>query len=146
MELMKHDDLLEQWEKDSQIDNVDLSKASRNTPKIHSKYLGILANHKAMRISLNHKDESLRKDLEIYYSGQATADVYKKRPFDLKLKSRAAIDKHVSTDPQIIAIRNKLEYIDVIIEASEYILKQISQQNFTIKNIIDFEKFRNGIV
>ena len=146
MEIMKHDFLLSEWEKDSEINDIDLNKSSKNIPKIHAKYLGILANHKAMRISLNHKDESLRKDLEIYYSGQATADVYKKKPFDLKLKSKAAIDKHVSTDPQIISIRNKLEYIDVIIEATEYILKQISQQNFVIKNIIDFEKFRNGIV
>ena len=145
--MITHTKILEMWEEDWL--NVSLSRsltsASSKIPKIHHKYLQILIGAKANKIHIGHKIESLRKDLGLYYSGQATAEVYKKKPFPTKLKSRAAIEQHVNTDSHILSERDKIEYLAVIIEATEYILKQIAQQNFVIKNMIDIEKFRSGI-
>lgn len=141
---MKHDELLKMWEEDSKIDNVDLNKTSHSIPKLHSKYLKILIDAKASKIAIGHKIESTKKDLELYYSGQAPASVYKAKPFPTVLKTKSAIEQHVNTDPSIIQLRDKLEYLDVIIECCEFIMKQIFQMSFVIKNMIEFMRFREG--
>ena len=141
---LKHEEILDHWEKDCVIDINDLSKSSVSVPKLHGKYLRMLIDCKTRKISIGHRIEQKKKDLEIYYSGQATAAVYKARPFPTKLKTQAAIQQHVSTDPSLIGLRDKIEYINVMIESLEYIMKQITNMNFTIKNILEWEKLRNG--
>ena len=143
--VLKHDEILSEWDKDSQIDMNDLSRASIEIPRLHSKYLRMLIDCKTRKISIGHRIETLKKDLALYYSGQATPEMYKKKgPFQTKLKTQAAISQHVETDPDLVAQRDRIEYIDVMIEALNYILKEIGQMNFVIKNIIEFERLRNG--
>lgn len=142
---LTHDEILKSWDEDSNIDMNDLSKSSVEIPKLHSKYLRMLIDCKTRKISIGHKIESLKKDLALYYSGQATPEFIKKKgPFQTKLKTQAAINQHVETDPDLISKRDRIEYIDVMIEALNYILKEISQRNFVIKNMLEFEKLRNG--
>ena len=84
-----HETLLEMWEQDASIDKTRLDDESVDVPKLHHKYLSVYLELKAKKIAFNHKLEDVKKDKELYYSGQATADVYKAKPFDLKLKTKA---------------------------------------------------------
>ena len=143
---MKHDELLDMWEKDCKIDEQYLNTSSSDIPKLHSKYLRILIEAKARKMALLHKIEEVRKELEIYYSGQASAEVYKQRPFPLQLKTKSAIEQHVNTDPKMVGLLEKIEYQDVIVECTEFIMKQIHQQSFIIKNMIEFMRFREGSI
>ena len=139
-----HDELLQEWEKDCDIDKAQLDKESLHVPKLHHKYLSILMDIKSRKIALNHRLESLRKDKELYYSGQATASAYKDQPFDLKLKTKSGVEKHVNTDPEVVAILEKLEYMEVLQEGVIHILEQIKWRGNTIKNAIDWARFTSG--
>jgi len=141
---MTHEQLLSMWEQDAGIDKTRLDDEAVNIPNLHHKYLRILMDTKSKRIAFVHKLETLKKDKELYYSGQATADVYKERPFDLKLKTKGGIEKHVNTDPEVINMQQKIEYYDVMIQGVEHIMTQIQWRNSTIKSAIDFMKFTSG--
>ena len=141
---MTHEDLLDMWEQDAGIDKTKLDAEALYIPNLHHKYLRILMDTKSKRIAYIHKLETLKKDKELYYSGQATADVYKEKPFDLKLKTKGGIDKHVNTDPEVINMLQKIEYFDVLIQGIEHIMDQIKWRNSTIKVAVDFMKFTSG--
>jgi len=141
---MTHEQLLSMWEQDAGIDKTRLDDEAVNIPNLHHKYLRILMDTKSKRIAFVHKLETLKKDKELYYSGQATADVYKEKPFDLKLKTKGGIDKHVNTDPEVINMLQKIEYFDVLIQGVEHIMTQIQWRNSTIKSAIDFMRFTSG--
>ena len=141
---MTHEQLLSMWEQDAGIDKTKLDDEAVNIPNLHHKYLRILMDTKSKRIAFVHKLETLKKDKELYYSGQATADVYKERPFDLKLKTKGGIEKHVNTDPEVINMQQKIEYYDVMIQGIEHIMTQIQWRNSTIKSAIDFMRFTSG--
>lgn len=141
---MTHDELLLQWEKDAEIDKTSLDSASLAVPKLHHKYLSVLLDIKSKKIALNHKLETVRKEKELYYSGQATSDIYKEHPFDLKLKTKSGVEKHVNTDPEVVRILEKLEYLEVLQEGVQHILTQIQWRNQHIKNALDFMKWTSG--
>ena len=141
---MTHEQLLSMWEQDAGIDKTKLDDEAVNIPNLHHKYLRILMDTKSKRIAYIHKLETLKKDKELYYSGQATADVYKEKPFDLKLKTKGGIDKHVNTDPEVINMLQKIEYYDVLIQGVEHIMTQIQWRNSTIKSAIDYMRFTSG--
>ena len=141
---LTHEALLEMWEKDSSIDKSRLDDESVGVPTLHHRYLSIYMDLKAKKIAFTHKLEDLKKDKELYYSGQATSDVYKEKPFDLKLKTKGGIDKHVNTDPEVVKLMQCIEYMDVLIEGTQHILTQIQWRGNNIKNAISFIKFQSG--
>ena len=141
---MTHEELLNMWEADAPIDKINLDTAAVDIPKLHHKYLSILMDIKSKKIAFTHRLEELKKDKEIYYSGQATSEVYRDKPFDLKLKTKGGIEKHVNTDPEVIGLLQKLEYMDVLIEGVNHILTQIQWRNSSIKSAIDWAKFQSG--
>ena len=141
---MTHEELLAEWEKDAEMDKHNLDSAALDIPKLHHKYLSILMDLKSKKIAWSHRVEDLKKEKELYYSGQATSDVYKKQPFDLKLKTKAGIEKHVNTDPEVVQLLQKIEYMDILIEGAHFILNQVSFRNQSVKNAIDWSKFQSG--
>ena len=141
---LTHEDLLEMWEQDASIDKSRLDDESVSVPNLHHKYLSLYMDLKAKKIAFTHKLEDMKKEKELYYSGQATSDVYKEKPFDLKLKTKGGIEKHVNTDPEVVKILQRIEYMDVLIEGCQHILTQIQWRNQNIKNAISFIKFQSG--
>jgi len=141
---MTHEELLDEWEKDAEMNKHHLDDEALRIPKLHHKYLKMYMDFKSKKIALNHKLEDLKKEKELYYSGQATADVYKEKPFDLKLKTKGAVQQHVNTDPEVMRLQEKIEYFDILIEGANYIVTQVSFRNQSVKNAVDFIKFQSG--
>lgn len=142
--MITHEALLKEWEKDAKIDKTQLDDESVKVPKLHSKYLGYFMDAKTVKSRYLAKIEAIRKEKEMYYSGQATSDVYKDKPFDTKLRTKAGIERHVETDPEVVGIRQKVEYIDNILEGVSFILEQIKWRSQHIKNALDFMRFTSG--
>jgi len=142
--MITHEELLEMWELDAGISKTDLDGEALNIPKLHHKYLTILMDIRSKKIAYTHRLEDVKKEKELYYSGQAEASVYKEKPFDLKLKTKGGVEKHVNTDPEVVSIMQKLEYMDVLLEGANHILEQIKWRNSSIKSAIDWARFTSG--
>jgi|TARA_R110000822_G_scaffold25827_18_gene78240 cell fate (sporulation/competence/biofilm development) regulator YlbF (YheA/YmcA/DUF963 family) len=142
--MITHEELLELWEKDAFIDRSNLDATAADVPKLHHKYLRIYMDLKTKKIAYSHKLESIRKDKELYYTGQATSDEYKDKPFDLKLKTKSGIEKHINTDPEVVKLLQRIEYMDILLEGVSHILDQIKWRNQSIRSAIDWIKFTSG--
>ena len=142
--MLNHEQLLEMWEKDAPINKTNLDQEAVDIPKLHHKYLKIVMDIRSKKIAYNHQLEDLKKEKELYYSGQATPAEYKEKPFDLKLKTKGGIEKHVNTDPEVVTITQKLEYMDVLLEGTNHIMDQIKWRNSSIKSAIDWARFTSG--
>ena len=142
--MITHNQLLEMWEEDVNIDKHRLDDESLNIPKLHHKYLALLMDIKSKRIAFNHQLEDIKREKELYYSGQATAAVYKEKPFDTKLKTKAGIEKHVNTDHEVVKLEEKIEYMNILIEGVNHILENVKWRNQNIKSAIDWSRFQSG--
>ena len=87
------DELLEMWRKDAEIDRTEPGKELLNIPKLHSKYVTILSNHRMMARDAESQLNRWKKLKWEYYTGKLDDGDLKKYgwdPFPFALKSDIA--------------------------------------------------------
>jgi len=62
---------------------------------------------------------------------------------DLKIL-RQDIDKYLDADSELQKSKQKVKYLEVVIDYLDRTVKQINNRGFLIKNSIDWRKFTNG--
>ena len=148
---MNIDQILEMWEKDCQIDEFKLDDASRDTAKLHGKYLQLLT---VTKLQLKKRDADLHvllKDKWLYYNGKMTQDEMNERgwsydPFNgLSKPLKGEMDFYYDSDDDIIKAKQKIEYLKVSIDTLEEIINTLRWRHQSIKNMIEWRKFESGI-
>ena len=140
---MTLEEIQEQVHKDLKMDETNLSLESIKTPQLHNKYLKELNKFKLLLVKSDDEYKLLRKYKWEYYTGKAEAQVYKDQPFDLKIL-RQDIDKYLDADGELQKSKQKVKYLEVVIDYLDRTVKQINNRGFLIKNSIDWRKFTNG--
>tara|TARA_B100000287_G_C20004877_1_gene532102 strand:- start:35 stop:460 length:426 start_codon:yes stop_codon:yes gene_type:complete len=140
---MKIDELYKEVERDLKIDDTELDLESIRTPQIHNKYLKYFTQQ-----SLQYK--KLQDDYKImyrmkweYYTGKANPEVYKEKPFDLKVL-KADVGIYLDSDGELQQLSQRMAYTKQIVEYLERILKEINNRNWNIRNTIEWKKFLHG--
>ena len=57
---------------------------------------------------------------------------------------RQDVDKYLDADSEIQKTKQKIKYLEVVVDYLDKTVKQISNRGFLIKNSIDWRKFING--
>ena len=143
---MNIDELSEMWEKDLPIDELNITKECARIPVIHNKYYNIYIKEVLRLRMLRSKLAELQKDKTEYYNGSMDpAEVISKgwKPNSLRIL-KADIARYVETDPDIVTMSLKIGYAETIVKYVEDIVKQISNRNFILKNMIEWTKYQNG--
>ena len=52
----------------------------------------------------------------------------------------------LDTDPDVIKLTDKVEYIDTCITLLEGVMRSLNSRSFDIKNAIEWTKFTNGLL
>ena len=142
---MDLEQLQELAEKDLKINDTELDLESLKTPQLHNKYLKHLNKFKLLLSKSNIDYYTLRKEKWEYYTGKAPAQVYAEKPFNLKLL-KTDVDKYLDSDPELAKYKQKVDYIQTVIDFLDRTIKQISNRGFQIKNAIDWRKFTSGAI
>ena len=132
-------------EKDLKINDTELDLESLKTPQLHNKYLKHLNKFKLLLSKSQIDYYTLRKEKWEYYTGKAPQQVYAEKPFNLKIL-KTDIDKYMDADPELVKLKQKVEYIQTVIDFLDRTIKQISNRGFQIKNAIDWRKFTSGAI
>jgi hypothetical protein len=143
---MKIEDIYSEWEKDGSLDNMDLSNATANIPKLHNKYFKMYVTEGYLLKKMKAEYKMFCKLKSDYYNGNLDAAELKEygwNPQPMKIL-RADIQTYVDSDIDVVKMSLKIGMQEAIVDYLESIIKQISNRNFMIKNIIDFEKFKTG--
>ena len=136
------------WAEDSQI-KMQLDESSRETPKLHAKYLELLSTTKLMLKRTEFQQKILLKEKWLYYNGKMSQeDVVEKGwdpdPFDGLKILKGEMDYYYDSDPEIQKSEEKIQYYKTVIDTLEQIISNLNWRHQTIGNIIKWKQFESG--
>lgn len=145
---MNIDEIQNEWEKDSHIDDNHLGEAATTTPKLHSKYIKLLIQCKLKLTKLKTDYKILRQAKFRYYRGEMGRDELAEKGWEQwqgtkPLKNE--MDEFLEGDSDLNTIKMKTEYIESMAYLLESILGQIKSRDFQIKNGIQWKTFLAGM-
>lgn len=142
---MNIEEIESHWNKDSQINETDLSSAAREIPLLHAKYYPIYmkqkmllhkmrAEYKSLKLQkyeflINPDEEGLEKGWEIPAQGRL-------------LKNE--VNTYLEGDKDLIKAELKIGVQEEKVNFLKSIIDTLNSRNFIIKNMIDDRKFMAG--
>lgn len=133
----------EDSKKDLEIKRDQLDHESLITPTIANRWQIALATEKKILGKFWQKQKKVKRQRWEYYRGYAKAETYKKEPQDKKIQ-KSDIDIYLESDAQYQAIMEIIQNQQLIVDFLQFMLEQINQRNWNIRNALEFMKFING--
>ena len=142
---MTLEELQQSVDKDFKLDDTELDTESTKIPLLHNKYLQHYNKFSLLLKKAEQDHKSLVREKWEYYTGKADSTVYVEKPFNLKIL-RQDVDKYIDSDEEVIRAKQKVDYLNTVVDFLDRSIKQISNRTFTIKNAIDWKKFTSGAI
>ena len=145
---MNIEELQDEWEKDSAIDDQYLGEASTATPKLHAKYIKLLISKKLQQIKMQADYNVLRKNKFRYYRGEMSREDLTSLGWTQwqgvkPLKNE--MDEFLTGDEDLNQLEVKIKYLETMIYLLESILQQIKARDWQIKTAVEWKKFLAGM-
>lgn len=143
---MKIEQIVEEWSKDLQIDQTDLSSESSNIPKLHNKYYLYYVNEGMQLRKMRTDYKKFIKLKTEYYRGELGPEELRQYGWDpqpLKIL-KTEIQNYVEADDDVIERSLRIGAQEYKVNYIEEIIRQINNRGYQLKTILDFEKFRTG--
>jgi hypothetical protein len=144
---MKLEDILAEWDKDSQLDRTKLDNASLDIAKLHAKYIRIVSNERLLLLKYESEYKQLKFDKFEFYADGPSEETPKEwlELFPARGKIiKTEVPRYLEVDRDIIALTLKVGLQKEKIEVLKSIIDIISHLGFQIKNAIEWMKFMNG--
>ena len=142
--------ILEEWKKDCQIEEFELDKTSKETPRLHAKYVELLSLAKLQKHRKEQEFKVLLKDKFMWYNGKMDKQSMDDKgwaydPFDgLKQPLKSDMDYFYESDKDIQKIQSQIEYWKTVIDTLSDIVSNITWRHQTISNMIKWRQFTSG--
>jgi hypothetical protein len=145
--MLNHDELIQLWTEDCKIDRTKLLERMYQSPILHSKYLTILQTYKVKIRTLTLKYQKLRMLKTRYYNGEldkAELDKQGWLQYLYKKPLKSELESLLDADGELQTIQEQILYIETMISTTESIMKELTNQHYLYKNIIEQQKFLAG--
>jgi|TARA_B100001094_G_scaffold21674_1_gene18314 hypothetical protein len=142
--------ILEMWKKDGIIDEVNLDETSRDSAKLHGKYLELLSVNR-MKLKKAELDfKVVLRDKWLHYNGKMPKEDIDARGWDYDPLGgltvlKGDMDRYYDSDPLIQEWQAKIQYLEELCSTLKEILENIKWRHQNIKNMIEWRKFTSGI-
>ena len=142
--------IIEMWKKDSVIDEMNLGDASRESAKLHSKYLELYSINKLKLKKLDLDFKVLLRDKFMHYNGKLSQEELSSKgwspdPLNGLTALKGDMDKWYDSDPLIQEHQAKMQYTQELVDTLKEIMDNIKWRHQSIKNAIDWHKFTSGV-
>ncbi len=146
---MDYNKIKNEWEKDCNIDSMKLDESSRETPKLHSKYLHMYSVQRLHIKKMESEQKILLKEKWLYYNGKMSEEEVKERgwipdPFNGLKILKGEMDYYYDSDPEIQKSEELLAYDKIILDYLKEILDTLKWRHQTIGNMIKWRQFQSG--
>jgi hypothetical protein len=148
--MLNLDNVLEMWKKDAEIDEMHLDDASKDTARLHAKYLELLMTSKLQKQRRDTQLKMLLRDKWLWYNGKMSKEQIDEKgwsydPYNgLSKPLKGEMDYYYNSDPDIMKLHDQIEYINTLIETLQTIMENVKWRHQTIKNMIEWRKFVSG--
>lgn len=138
------------WKKDSVIDEMNLGDASRESAKLHSKYLELYSVNKLRLRKLEMQYKVILKEKFMHYNGKLSQEELKERdwspdPLNGLTVLKGDMDKWYDSDPIVQSHQAKMHYSQEMVDTLKEIMENIKWRHQSIKNAIEWHKFTSGM-
>ena len=138
------------WKEDSIIDEMQLDESSRQSAKLHGKYLEILSVNKLKLKKQEAEFKVLLKDKWLHYNGKMSQEDIEEKGWDYDPLGGLTVLKgdmgyYYDSDPVIQKAKASIDYTQEICDVLKEILENIKWRHQNIKNMIEWRKFTSGI-
>lgn len=129
---------------------MNLGEASRESAKLHSKYLELYSVNK-LKLKKQQLDfKVLLRDKWSHYNGKLSKEEIDEKGWDYDPMNgltvlKSDMDKWYDADPLIQEAQLKIEYTKEMVETLKEIMDNIKWRHQSIKNAIEWHKFTSGV-
>lgn len=144
--VLKLEEILNDWDEDTEIDRTELGEASRVIPKLHAKYLRKRTTENLKLIHLQGQLKELRLQKHEFYTLGPTKETAAKG-WSLPAKGivlKTDLPLYMDADPDIVQMNLRVAYQAEIVYALDNILMSLKNRNWEIGRAIDWQKFVQG--
>ena len=139
------EELLKQWEKDSEIDTTEPGKEILRIPLIHNKYNKYLALHNLSSRKCALEYNRVKKLKWMYYSGKLDQEELDKlgwEPFRFTLKSDIAV--YIDGDDDLNKLKRKQAYHEEAANFCTNVMKELNNRTWQLREYMTHERFIAG--
>jgi len=141
------DSLMEEWSKDSKVDETEPGRELAKISSLHAKYLRILTHHNLICKKLQNEYLRLKKIKWEYYSGDLNnpedLETYNLPPLMKKIL-RQDIPIYLDSDNELNTLLLKKSLHQEIVDFCGSVLKELNNRTFQMNNLIKWEMFTSG--
>jgi len=142
---MKIEEIEELWKVDCEINVLDLSKATSDIPKLHSKYYSLYNRERTLLIQLRIAYKKLKFDKKEFLINPTQDRIEEGWEIPSRGKIlKTEVNDYIDGDDQLLKLELKIGLQDEKVEFLKDIIKTINARNFLIKNIQDDRRFMAG--
>ena len=139
------EDIMKQWEKDSDVDSTEPGKEIIRIPLLHNKYNKYLSLHNlsAKRAAIEY--DRIKKLKWMYFTGKLDQEELDKlgwEPFRFTLKSD--INVYLDGDDDLNKLKRKKSYHEEAAKFCENVMKELQSRTYQLKAFMDWERFIQG--
>ena len=142
---MTLEELQELADKKLKINDTELDIEALKTPQLHNEFLKHFNKFKLMKTKATAELATIKLHKWEYYTGKADPMVYQQKPFNLKIL-KADVDKYIEADEDYQKIKQKVDYLETIVDFLDRTIRQIQNRGFLIKDAIEWRKFTSGAI
>ena len=145
---MNYQEISDMWQIDGTIDRSELGHASLMIPHLHNKYFKLFSKARINLRKIEDEIECIKLLKTEYYQGNLDGDTLKENGWEQwdRRILKGDIPSHLAADKDIQAMKMKLAMSFEKVDLLDTILKQVTSMNWNIKNAIEWERFKAGIV
>ena len=126
------------------INKDELIFESARIPEMFNKYHELYTQCRLLKLDYEKKFNILEKVKWEYYSGKADPEVYKAKPFNLKLHTQEGIKRYMETDEELTNLKERMKILQEKEDFLKRVLSSIDQRQWNIRNINESMKFFHG--
>ena len=145
METPPLDEIMRQWEKDSNVDSTEPGKEILRIPLLHNKYNKYLSLHTLSARKCAFEYDKVKKLKWEYYTGKLDQDELQKlgwEPFRFVLKSDISV--YIDGDDDLNKLKRKKSYHEETAKYCENVMKELNARTYQLRAFMDWEKFIQG--
>lgn len=144
---MNIEELQQEWEQDTLIDDNHLDKEAIRSAKLHAKYLRHLIQCKLKVAKMRADYNTTRQNKFRWYRGEMGKDELTALGWNQwqgvkPLKNE--MDEFLTGDADLNSLNIKIEYMSSMLSMLESIMGQIKSRDWQIRSAVDFKKFISG--
>ena len=140
-------ELIEMWDKDSEIDQTDPGKEILRIPMLHAKYVRQITAHSLAVKSCSIEYSKIKKVKWEYYTGKLNGDdealkKYGLEPFRFTLKGD--VSTYLDSDDDLAKINAKKAIHEQAVDLCTLIIKELNNRTWQLREYMTHERFIMG--